>query len=108
MAIKIDLEKAYDRVRWDFVEASLQVATMLNFLIQVIMSIISTSTILVLWNEVPTDKFKPVRGIRQGYPLSPYLFVLCMECLGHRFYQAISSKEWNPIHLSRRDSLYRI
>ncbi|KAA3466099.1 reverse transcriptase [Gossypium australe] len=65
MAVKIDLEKAYNNVHWDFVEASLRVAAIPNFLIQVIMSAISMSTMQVLWNRVPAEKFKHVRGISQ-------------------------------------------
>lgn len=76
MAVKIDLEKAYDRVKWDFVKASLKAAGIPSNLIKIIMNAISTSTIQVLQNESPTQKFKPVREIRQGCPLSPYLFVL--------------------------------
>lgn len=44
MTVKIDLEKAYDRVRWDFVEASLKAARIPSRLIQVIMNVTSTST----------------------------------------------------------------
>lgn len=44
MVIKIDLEKAYDRVRWDFIDAFLQVAGIPNYLSNVIISAISNST----------------------------------------------------------------
>lgn len=91
MAIKIDLEKAYDRVRWDFIDASLQATCIPNFIRNVIMSAISSSTMQVLWNEIPTPKFRLVRGIRQGCHLSPYLFILCMEWLGHRIRVAIDA-----------------
>ncbi|KAK5824581.1 hypothetical protein PVK06_019362 [Gossypium arboreum] len=100
MAIKIDLEKAYDRVRWDFVEASLIATGIPSHLIKVIMNAIMLSSMQVLWNGVPTQKFKLVRGIRQGCPLSPYLFVLCMEWLGYRFHGSILAREWSPIRLS--------
>ncbi|KAH1063508.1 hypothetical protein J1N35_028495 [Gossypium stocksii] len=79
MAIKIDLEKAYDRVSWKFIEVSLRVVSIPDYLNNVIMSSISNSTMQVMWNGAPLSKFKPVRGVRQGCPLSPYLFVLCME-----------------------------
>ncbi|KAA3489717.1 LINE-1 reverse transcriptase isogeny [Gossypium australe] len=52
MAIKIDLKKAYDHVQWDFIDVSLQAAGIPDYFRN------------VLWNGVPTPKFKPVRGIR--------------------------------------------
>ncbi|KAA3488943.1 reverse transcriptase [Gossypium australe] len=71
MAIKLDLEKAYDRVSWDFIEVSLVAAGFLEKIRKVIMNAISSSTMQILWNGVPSRSFKPVRGISQGCPLSP-------------------------------------
>ncbi|MBA0845023.1 hypothetical protein Goarm_005853, partial [Gossypium armourianum] len=88
MSIKLDLEKAYDRVSWDFISASL-----------------ATAGIPVSLRKTPTQKFKPKRRIRQGCPLSPYLFVLCMEWLGHFIRTEIDSRKWDPIHLSRTGPL---
>lgn len=104
MAIKIDMKKAYDRVRWDFVKALLIVAGISSRLIKVIINAITLSSMQVLWNGMPTQKLKPVRGIHQGCPLSPYLFVLYMEWLGHRFHGSISEREWCPIRLSKSGS----
>ncbi|KAH1090330.1 hypothetical protein J1N35_017587 [Gossypium stocksii] len=101
MAVKIDLEKAYDRVSWELIEVSLRVAGIPEYLVSVIMNSISNFTMQVMWNGTPLPKFRPVRGIRQGCPLSPYLFMLCMEWLGHMIQSAISEGIWNPIRLSR-------
>lgn len=79
---------------------AIQVANIPNFFRNVIMSIISNSSMQILWNGVPTQKFKPARGVRQGYPLSRYMFILCMEWLGHNIYSAIDSFNRLPIRLS--------
>lgn len=100
MAIKLDLEKAYDRVSWEFIDASLSAAGIPIFLRKVIMSAISSSTMQILWNGVPTRKFKLIRGIRQGCPLLPYLFVLCMDWLGHTIQKEMEIGNWDPIRLS--------
>ncbi|KAK5793328.1 hypothetical protein PVK06_034471 [Gossypium arboreum] len=106
MTIKINLEKAYDQVRWDFIDASLQATSILNYLRKVIISTISISTIQVLWNGVPMAKFRPARGIKQGCPLSPYLSVLCMEWLGHFIRSALSKGVWKPIRLSHSGPVF--
>ncbi|KAA3478688.1 LINE-1 reverse transcriptase isogeny [Gossypium australe] len=55
----------------------------------------------ILWNGVRSRSFKPVKGMRQGCPLSPYLFVFCMEWLGHLISLEIIAGRWHPIRLSR-------
>lgn len=82
MMVKIDLEKAYDRLEWYFIETTLQGLGLFENLIKVIMLCISSVTFRVLWNRNYTEEFVPTRGIGQGDPLSPYLFVLCLERLG--------------------------
>lgn len=83
MAIKVDLEKAYDSLSWKFIKDTLQAINILEKLRTTIMDCISSSSIRVLWNGEATDAFPMGRGIRQGCHLSRYLFVLCIEQLGH-------------------------
>ena len=81
MAIKIDLEKAYDRLEWQFIRDMLIFFKILEDLAKLIMSCITTSSISVLLNGGKLEHFLPSHGIRQGDPLSPYIFNMCMEFL---------------------------
>lgn len=81
MVVKIDLEKEYDRVDWKFLEDDLREVGFGEFLIRVIMGYLTSSQLSVLRNSTRLDSFKPERGLRQGDPLSPYMFMLCMEVL---------------------------
>nr|XP_027191144.1 uncharacterized protein LOC113787019 [Cicer arietinum] len=83
MLIKINLEKAYDKLNWNFVTQCLRDYKFPDELINLIHHCISTSSFKNLWNGDKLGSFVPSRGIRQGDPLSPYHFVICMDCLSH-------------------------
>lgn len=84
MIAKIDLEKAYDRVNWSFLESVITVVGFGCAMINVILGCLKPTRLSILWNGEQLDSFILERGLGQRDPLSPYLFVLCMETLGHK------------------------
>lgn len=101
MAIKIDFEKAYDRLKWDFILDTLNEMNFPKLMIEVIMQCVTSPSMRLLWNGEQTDPFTPSPVIRQGDPLSPYLFVLCMERLNQIIEEAVIQGHWKPIYASR-------
>ncbi|KAE8696542.1 putative calcium-binding protein CML28 [Hibiscus syriacus] len=101
MAIKIDIEKTYDHLEWPFIDDTLKEVRILDKLRMLIMRCVSSVSTQVLWNGAMSTSFNPSRGFRQDDPLSPYLFVMCMERLGHALAGALNSGRWKPICLCR-------
>ena len=97
MAIKIDLEKVYDKLEWSFIRDMLIRANLPANLIDIIKSCISTISTSILFNGEALDPIYPSRGITQGDPLSPYLFILCMEFLGQLIEEKCNAKLWQPV-----------
>ena len=92
MVAKIDLEKAYDHLEWPFIRFTLQFFNFPQQIIDLIMACLETSSILVMWNGQTSKPFNPSRGVHQGDPLSPYLFILCLNHLSLLLDSALHTK----------------
>lgn len=77
--MKLDVSKAYDRVEWPFLQSIMQKLGFPKKWIDRVMSCVTTSSFSILINGKSYGNMLPSRGIQQGDPISPYLFLLCVE-----------------------------
>lgn len=101
IAFKIDQEKAYDIICWDFLELTLRDFDFLERVVTLIMWCVRSSNLSILWNWARLDGCKPSRGFRQGDPLPSYVFVICMEKLALSIQSKVDSSCCHSVKVSR-------
>lgn len=79
MALKLDMAKAFDKVNWTYLHCMLR--KFIENIVQLLMKCVTTTCIAIRYNNTRTTDFKPIGGFKQGDPLFPLLFVLCLRDL---------------------------
>ncbi|XP_060190860.1 uncharacterized protein LOC132620183 [Lycium barbarum] len=92
--VKIDLQRAYDSVEWIFLEKVLEALCFPPKFIQWLMECIHTVHYSILLNGEPTETFDTAKGLRQGDPISPYLFAIAMEYLSRCLHTLKENKDF--------------
>ncbi|GKV02024.1 hypothetical protein SLEP1_g14511 [Rubroshorea leprosula] len=88
LIFKADFEKAYDSVNWNFLNLMMEKFEFCLKWRKWIMECLATSTVSVLVNGSPIAEFSMEKGLRQGDPLAPFLFLLVVEALNGLIHKA--------------------
>ena len=107
--LKLDITKAFDSVSWPFLLEVMQVMQRVGFghvWCDIISGLLASSSTQILLNGSPGDRIAHRRGLRQGDPISPMLFILIMDVLCHLIKKASEEELLQP--LARRALQHRI
>lgn len=101
MALKLDMGKAYDKTEWEFIQEVLWASGFPQSITKTIMGCITTVSYQFLINGLPSQSIVPERGIRQGDPLSPYIFILCANILSGLVHKEAQNNNLHGIQVAR-------
>ena len=100
MIMQLDIAKAYDKLNWNYIRKVLIAFGFDHNWVRWVMALVTSSSFSILVNGSPSEIFIPSRGLRQGDPLSPFLFILMMEGLGKSIKQAKEEGKIKGLQLS--------
>ena len=101
MALKLDMSKAYDRMEWACLRGIMEKLGIHRRMVEVVMRCVCTITYSVRINGKPTGRITPSRGLRQGDPLSPCLFLLYAEGLSGLIRQQVDKGNLKGVAICR-------
>ncbi|KAJ9538630.1 LOW QUALITY PROTEIN: hypothetical protein OSB04_031363 [Centaurea solstitialis] len=101
-AFKVDYEKTYDCVCWEFLFDTMRSMGFGEKCIRWIRACLESSKISILVNGSPTGEFKVSKGLRQGDPISPFLFVIVAEALNVAMKELIGKGKFEGLEVGKR------
>ncbi|GKV29684.1 hypothetical protein SLEP1_g38589 [Rubroshorea leprosula] len=102
---KVDFEKAYDKVSWDFIDYMMMRMGFCATWREWIQECLNSSSVSILINGSPTNQFPVNKGIRQGDPLSPFLFVIVAEGLNGLMSSAVDKERYKGVGIGNGDAM---
>ena len=97
--LKLDFSKAYDKVSWHFLFRTMRKMNVSAKFIKWVEMFFTNASAAVNLNGSPGNSFKIERGVRQGCPLAPYLFLIVGEALTHTIKKAVTEGRLRRITL---------
>ncbi|XP_024171388.1 uncharacterized protein LOC112177323 [Rosa chinensis] len=101
VAVKLDMAKAYDRVEWNFLRRMMEGLGFPGRFVELVMSSVQSVNYSIVLQGKPFGKVKPTRRIRQGDPISPYLFLMVAEGFSSLLWKAVSEGQLHGIAIAR-------
>ena len=102
---KLDIEKAYDHLSWEFLFQVLERMGFGKLWVSWLKWCVSTTSFSILVNGSLTGFFQNSRGLRQGDPFSPYLFVIGMEAFSRLLNRAVDGNYLSESKIADRDGV---
>lgn len=108
MALKLDMSKAYDRIEWNFLRGMLLSMGFSSWWTYLILYCVSTIEYIIIHDEFEIGPVVPSRGLSQGDPLSPDLFIICAEGLAALIKQYELKKWPQVIKICKRAPIFTV
>ena len=99
MVVKLDWAGAFDRVKHDFLFAAMRNFGFSQKFIEWVKACVSAPWISLLVNGRPTNFFQASRGLRQGFPLSPVLYVIQASILSFQLNRCLQNRSLSGIRI---------